>query len=179
MMNYGQTLFVLLMIFLISMPLSVVGMLVSEGAVVEQRETLWGSDQYSHFQTVVVAPDDVSGCSLKVTHEGPGFLQTTTIEIVTLDCSGNVLSASNVVESVQWDANSDGDFQLITSKEYQSLDMLLAYDNPSVFQFPIFLNCCCLSFFGALSTFLMLYIAMRNDDAVATFVIEDEPGSSS
>jgi len=179
MMNYGQTLFVFLIMFLILIPLSVLGMLVSDGAVVEQRETLWGSDQYSHFQTVVVAPDDVSGCSLTVTREGPGFLQTTTIEIVTLDCSGNVLSASNVVESVQWNANSDGDFQLITTKEYESLDMVLAYDNPSVLQFPIFLNCCCLSFFGALSTFTMLYIAMRNDDAVATFVIEDEPGSSS
>jgi hypothetical protein len=179
MMNYGQTLFVFLIIFLISMPFSVLGMLFSEGAVVEQRETLWGSDGYNHFQTVIVPPDDVSGCSLKVTREGPGFLQTTTIEIVSLDCSGNVLSTSNVVESVQWNANSDGDFQLITSKDYQSLDMLLAYDNPSVFQFPIFLNCCCLSFFGALSTFSMLYIAMRNEDAVATFVIEDEPGSSS
>jgi hypothetical protein len=179
MMNYGQTLFVFLIIFLISMPFSVLGMLFSEGAVVEQRETLWGSDGYNHFQTVIVPPDDVSGCSLKVTREGPGFLQTTTIEIVSLDCSGNVLSTSNVVESVQWNANSDGDFQLITSKEYQSLDMLLAYDNPSVFQFPIFLNCCCLSFIGALSTFSMLYIAMRNEDAVATFVIEDEPGSSS
>jgi len=179
MMNNGQTLFVLLMIFLISMLFSVVGMLVSEGAVVEQRETLWGSDQYSHFQTVVVAPDDVSGCSLKVTDEGPGFFQKTTIEIVTLDCSGNVLSASNVVESVQWNANSDGDFQLITTKEYERLDMVLAYDNPSVFQWPIFLNCCCLSFFGALSTFTMLYIAMRNDDAVKLSVMEQEPGPSS